>query len=50
MLYRTLMRMAERGQTNDLEDKIDIFFAAGKLTQSEYDSLIAILRPAQNNA
>ena len=29
MLYRTLKRMIERGQTNGLEEKIDIFFAAG---------------------
>ena len=30
MLYRTLKRMIERGQTDGLEEKIDIFFAAGK--------------------
>lgn len=36
MLYRTPKRMIERGQTNGLEEKIDIFFAAGKLTESEY--------------
>ena len=36
--------MIERGQTNGLEEKIDIFFAAGKLTESEYQELIAMLK------
>lgn len=40
MLYRTLKRMIERGQTTGLEAKIDIFFAAGKLTETEYTELI----------
>lgn len=44
MLYRTLKRMIERGQTNALEEKIDIFFAANKLTESEYQELIAMLK------
>jgi len=44
MLYRTLKRMIERGQTDGLEEKIDIFFAASKLTESEYQELIAMLK------
>lgn len=44
MLYRTLKRMIERGQTNGLEEKIDIFFAANKLTESEYEELVAMLK------
>lgn len=43
MLYRTLKRMIERGQTDDLEKKIDIFFATGKLSESEYQELIDML-------
>lgn len=43
MLYRTLKRMIERGQTEGLEAKIDIFFAANKLTKDEYDDLMAAL-------
>ena len=43
MLYRTLKRMIERGQTDGLEEKIDIFFAAGKLTEAEYTELAAML-------
>ena len=40
MLYRTLKRLIEMGNTEGIEDKIDIFFAAGKITKEEYDSLI----------
>lgn len=43
MLYRTLKRMIERGQTEGLEEKIDIFFAAGKLTEAEYTELMGML-------
>lgn len=43
MLYRTLKRLIEKGQTEGLEEKIDIFFAAGKLTEAEYNELIALL-------
>ena len=43
MLYRTIKRMIERGQTDGLEGKIDIFFAANKLTEEEYTELIGML-------
>ena len=43
MLYRTLKRMIERGQTSGMEEKLDIFFAANKLTESEYTELISML-------
>ena len=43
MLYRILKRMIERGQTDGLEEKLDIFFAAGKLTEEEYQELIDML-------
>ena len=32
VLYRTCKRMIERGSTDGLAEKIDIFYAAGKLT------------------
>lgn len=44
MLYRTLKRMIERSQTDGLEDKLDIFFAAGKLTEAEYNELLGMLK------
>lgn len=46
MLYRTLKRMIERGNTDGLEAKLDIFFAAGKLTEAEYTELIGLLTAA----
>lgn len=39
MLYRTLKRMIERGQTDGIETKLDVFYAAGKLTQAQYEEL-----------
>ena len=43
MLYRTLKRMIEKGQTEGLVEKIDIFFATGKLTEEEYKELTSML-------
>ncbi|MBR2894990.1 MAG: hypothetical protein IKC03_04955 [Oscillospiraceae bacterium] len=43
MLYRTLKRMIERKQTDGLSEKLDIFFAAGKLSETEYTELTAML-------
>ncbi len=48
MLYRTLKRMIERGQTQGMTEKLDIFFAADKITREEYDELTAMLAPAEN--
>ena len=43
MLYRTLKRLIEKGKTEGLAEKIDIFFAADKLTEAEYNELTAML-------
>ncbi|WP_204789447.1 hypothetical protein [Oscillibacter sp. CU971] len=43
MLYRTLKRMIERGQTDGIETKLDIFYAAGKISEAEYSELIGML-------
>lgn len=43
MLYRTLKRMIERGQVEGLAERIDIFYAAGKITTDEYNELTALL-------
>lgn len=45
MLYRTLKRMIERGQTDGMEEKLDIFYAADKLTEAKYTELLAMLHP-----
>ena len=46
MLYRTLMRMVERGQTEALAEKLDIFFATNKLSTEEYAHLCEMLNAA----
>ena len=43
MLYRTLKRMIERGQTAGMAEKLDIFFAADKLSEAEYMELTSML-------
>lgn len=43
VLYRTCKRMIERGSTDGLAEKIDIFYAANKLTEDEYNELTALL-------
>lgn len=43
MLYRALKRMIERGQTEGIETKLDIFYAAGKISETEYSELIGML-------
>ena len=43
MLYRILKRMIERGQTSGMAEKLDIFYAADKLTGDEYAELTEML-------
>ena len=43
MLYRTLKSLISKGRTEGLTDKIDIFYAAGKLTDEEYSELTSLL-------
>ena len=43
MLYRTLKRMIERGQITGMAEKLDIFYAADKLTEAQYTELIGML-------
>lgn len=40
MLYRTIRRLIELGRTDGLREKIDVFWAAGSLTEDEYGELI----------
>ncbi len=42
-LAKVLMQMIKKGRTEGLEEKIDVFYAAGKLTDEEYETLIAAL-------
>ncbi|MGM9566450.1 hypothetical protein [Evtepia sp.] len=49
MLYRTLKRMIERGNINGMAEKLDIFFAADRITEAEYTELTALLEAALEN-
>jgi hypothetical protein len=43
MLFRTLLKLKERnGLTDDLKNKIDIFFATGRITEEQYNELMNI--------
>ena len=43
MLYTILERMIARGNTVGLQDKLDIFYAVGRLTETEYQTLTTAL-------
>lgn len=43
MLYRTLKSLIDKGRKEGLAEKIDIFYAASKLTDSEYAELSFLL-------
>lgn len=43
VLYNTCLRMITRGSTEDLAGKIDVFYAAGKLTEKHYTELTELL-------
>ncbi len=44
MLYRVIKRLIEKGQTEGLAEKIDVFFAADKISKEEYDEFVEILK------
>lgn len=43
MLYRTLKRMIEKGNVEGMEEKLDVFYAANKLTLAQYNELIGMM-------
>lgn len=43
MLNRVLSRVIERGNTEGMAEKLDVFFAAGKLTKQEYMKHVEML-------
>ena len=43
MLFQILTRMVERGETDGLREKLDVFFAVGGLTHTEYRELLELL-------
>lgn len=49
MLYRALKRMIERGMLENLQEKLDVFYATDRITAQEYQQLLTMLRE-ENNA
>lgn len=47
MLYRTLKRMIERGNTAGMAEKLDIFYAADRITEAQWQELTAMLAGTQ---
>lgn len=43
MLYRTLKRMIEKGFIENMNEKLDVFYAADRITKTEYSELTAML-------
>ena len=44
MLYNTLLKLKERkGLTDALKNKIDVFFAVGRITEEQYNVLMDIV-------
>lgn len=43
MLYRTLVALIRHGRTDGLREKIDIFFAADRITEEQYTALVELL-------
>ena len=50
MLYRICKRMIERGQTEGLADKLDVFYATGRITQAEYTELTELLTAKETDS
>ena len=51
MLYRTLQKLKERnGLTDDLKNKIDIFFAIGRITEEQYNELMDVNKEEEAKA
>ena len=48
MLYKVLKRMIERGLIENITEKLDVFYAADKLTGEEYSELISMITPSSS--
>ena len=46
MTYTLCKRLIEAGRTDNMLNKLDIFFAVGRITDDEYIELTGMLMPA----
>lgn len=47
MTYTLCKRLIEAGRTDNMFNKLDIFFAVGRITDDEYIELTGMLIPAE---
>ena len=51
MLYRTLLKLKKRnGLTDDSQNKIDIFFTTGRITEEQYNELMDVNKEEEPKA
>lgn len=51
MLYKALLKLKERnGLTDNLKNKIDIFFAVGRITEEQYNELMNVNKEKESKA
>ncbi len=48
MTYLLIKKLIESGKTYGLLDKVDVFYACGRLTESEYTELVGLLGDSSN--
>lgn len=41
--YKLVMKLINAGKTEGLADKVDVYYAAGRITAEEYEELMGIL-------
>ena len=47
MTYKLVKKLIALGRTDGLAEKIDVYFAAGRLTATEYEELVGLLSKAE---
>lgn len=47
MTYKLCKKLIALGRTDGLADKLDVYFAAGRLTEAEYKELMAELNEGE---
>lgn len=46
--YKLVMRLIAIGKTDGLADKVDIYYANNRLTDEEYEEIMSILNPVED--
>ena len=47
MTYKLVLALIHAGKTDGLADKVDVYYAAGRLTDEQYTDLMARLSPSE---